>query len=85
MSVHPPSRSPRWAPLLIVGGGLALLAGLDAALTLAGLPAPVGSPRLAALHGPLMVLGFLGTVISLERAVALRTTWSLLALSLIHI
>lgn len=65
----------RFAPLLLLPGGLALLAGLDAALTLAGLPAPVGSPRLAALHGPLMVLGFLGTVIALERAVALRRPW----------
>ena len=69
----------RGAPLLLVPGGLALLAGLDAALTLAGLPAPAGSPRLAALHGPLMVLGFLGTVIALERAVALRQPWGLLA------
>lgn len=76
-------RSPRWAPVLILGGGLALLAGLDAALTLAGLPAPVGSARLAVLHGPLMVLGFLGTVIALERAVALRTTWPLLAPALL--
>ncbi|GAA4886026.1 hypothetical protein [Serinicoccus chungangensis] len=82
-SAGPAGRSPRWAPLLIVGGGLALLAGLDAALTLAGLPAPVGSARLAVLHGPLMVLGFLGTVIALERAVALRTTWSLLAPALL--
>ncbi|WP_298885853.1 hypothetical protein [uncultured Serinicoccus sp.] len=76
-------RSPRWAPVLILGGGLALVAGLDAALTLSGLPAPVGSARLAVLHGPLMVLGFLGTVIALERAVALRTTWPLLAPALL--
>ncbi|WP_192796661.1 hypothetical protein [Serinicoccus kebangsaanensis] len=76
-------RSPRCTPLLIAGGGLALLAGLDAALTLAGLPAPFGSARLAVLHGPLMVLGFLGTVIALERAVALRATWSLLAPALL--
>lgn len=79
MSVAGPPRAPRWAPLLLVPGGLALLAGLDAALTLAGVPAPAGSPRLALLHGPLMVLGFLGTVIALERAVALRAAWGLLA------
>lgn len=71
------------APLLLVPGGFALLAGMDAALTLAGLPAPAGSTRLALLHGPLMVLGFLGTVISLERAVALRRAWGLLAPGLI--
>lgn len=74
-----PARAPRLAPLLLIPGGLALLAGLDAALTLAGLPAPAGSPRLAVLHGPLMVLGFLGTVIALERAVALRQDWALLS------
>ncbi|MGC5584662.1 hypothetical protein ACPYOC_10000 [Ornithinimicrobium sp. W1665] len=69
----------RFAPLLLLPGGLALLAGLDAALTLAGLPAPAGSARLASIHGSLMVLGFLGTVIALERAVALRRPWGLLA------
>lgn len=34
------------------------------------------SPRLASIHGPLVVCGFLGTVISLERAVALGCGWS---------
>lgn len=67
--------------LLLPAGGLALLVGMDAGLTLAGAPAPVpiGSGRLALLHGPLMVLGFLGTVIALERATALRTGWAMLA------
>lgn len=72
-----PRRSP--APLLLLPGGLALLAGMDAGLTLAGVPAPVGSARLAELHGALMVLGFLGTVIALERATALRAAWGFLA------
>lgn len=67
------------APLLLLPGGLALLTGMDAGLTLAGVPAPVGSARLAELHGPLMVLGFLGTVIALERATALRAAWGFLA------
>ncbi|MFK5633570.1 MULTISPECIES: hypothetical protein [unclassified Ornithinimicrobium] len=75
----------RGAPLLLVPGGLALLTGLDAALTLAGLPAPAGSPSLAVLHGPLMVMGFLGTVIALERAVALRQPWGLLVLVLVYV
>ncbi|HVW88525.1 MAG TPA: hypothetical protein VHC01_03590, partial [Gaiellaceae bacterium] len=35
--------------------------------------------NLIELHGPLMVFGFLGTVISLERAVALRRPWGYLA------
>ena len=67
------------APLLLLPGGLALLTGMDAGLTLAGVLAPVASARLAQLHGPLMVLGFLGTVIALERATALRAAWAFLA------
>jgi hypothetical protein len=59
--------------------GLGLLAGLTGALVLVGVVAPeslgeTGS-RLAAGHGLLMVLGFLGTLIALERAVALGRPW----------
>lgn len=62
-------------PLLVLGfvslasgvlGGLARL-GLD------WLPAPTAAP---ALHGALMVCGFFGTVIALERAVALGSLWA---------
>jgi len=52
--------------------GVALLAGLDAGLLLLGLPAPVTTQRLPDAHGMVMTLGFVGTVIALERAVALR-------------
>jgi hypothetical protein len=48
-----------------------LLAGLWAGLLRLGWVLPPLSPRLPAQHGPLMVSGFLGTLISLERAVAL--------------
>lgn len=65
--------------LLLLLGGLSLLAGLDAALLLSDLPAPVTSGRLPDVHGMLMVLGFLGTLIALERAVALRHPWGYLA------
>jgi hypothetical protein len=58
--------------VLLVPGGLALLAGLDAALLRLGLGAPVTSERWADVHGPLMVLGFVGTLVALERAVAVR-------------
>lgn len=58
--------------LLLAPAALALLAGLDAALLLIGLPAPVRSDRLPQVHGVLLVLGFVGTLIALERAVALR-------------
>ena len=55
----------------LLAGGFAMLAGLDAALLLLGLPAPVTTSRLPEVHGVLLVLGFVGTLISLERAVAL--------------
>jgi hypothetical protein len=50
---------------------LALLAGLWAGLVRLGWGLPPLTLRLPAQHGPLMVSGFLGTLISLERAVAL--------------
>jgi hypothetical protein len=56
---------------LLLPAGLALLAGLDAALLLLGLPAPVSTSRLPQVHGMVLVLGFVGTLIALERAVAL--------------
>lgn len=58
--------------LLMIPAGVALLAGLDAALVLLGVPAPVSAQRLPQVHGVLLVIGFVGTVISLERAIALR-------------
>jgi hypothetical protein len=60
----------------LIPGGIALLAGLDAALLLLGLPAPLTFARLPIVHGPLLVFGFIGTVIALERAVAIRTWWA---------
>lgn len=65
-------------PFLMLGG-LGLLAGLDAALALLGLPHVIVGARLADVHGPLMVLGFVGTVIGLERSVALGRAWGYLA------
>jgi len=40
-----------------------------------GWPWPALRPNLALIHGPLMVSGFLGTLVSLERAVALGYRW----------
>ncbi|MDQ1538370.1 MAG: hypothetical protein QOE58_2763 [Actinomycetota bacterium] len=56
----------------LIPAGVALLAGLDAGLLLLGLPAPVTTERLPDAHGMVLTLGFVGTVIALERAVALR-------------
>ncbi len=50
---------------------IALLLGLWAGLLRLGWRLPPLTPQLILLHGPLMVTGFLGTLISLERAVAL--------------
>jgi len=63
---------PRGRLALLLGGGVAMLLGLDAGLLLLGLPAPVTIERLPEVHGQLMLIGFLGTVIALERAVAPR-------------
>ena len=53
--------------------GVALLAGLDASLVRLGAIAPVTSTSLGTVHGLLMIYGFLGTAICLERAVALQS------------
>ena len=65
--------------LLLVPGGFALLAGLDAALVLLGLPAPIKTAQLAEVHGVVLVFGFVGTVVALERAVAAHRWWAYLA------
>lgn len=64
---------------LIALAGLSLLTGLNAGLLRLGVWAPVVSDRIADLHGPVMVLGFMGTLISLERAQALRNPLAYLA------
>jgi hypothetical protein len=78
---RPRERLPRAA--LLLPAGVAMLAGLDAGLLLLGVPAPVSTARLPEVHGVLMVLGFVGTVIALERAVALRRPVGFLAPALL--
>jgi hypothetical protein len=65
-------------PLLALGMA-SLFCGVWAGLLRFGWSLPQGRANLVELHGPLMVFGFLGTVISLERAVALRRPWGYLA------
>ncbi len=65
-------------PLLALGIA-SLACGVWAGLLRFGWSLPTGRANLIELHGPLMVFGFLGTVISLERAVALRRGWGYLA------
>lgn len=76
MSPHDRRPGRAW---LLVPAALSLLAGLDAGLVRLGGPVPVGSERLGDVHGPVMVLGFLGTLVALERAVALRRSWGFAA------
>ena len=64
-------------PLLALGI-FALLAALWAGWIRLGWAWPPLQPALPMSHGPLMVSGFLGTLISLERAVALRRLWTYL-------
>lgn len=61
-------------PLLMLGA-IALVVGMLAGLSRLGVPTPIHSADLALAHGPLMVGAFLGAVIGLERAVALRSLW----------
>lgn len=60
---------------LLVGGVISLITGLWGGLVLLGLDVPLPRSSFAAQHGVLMSLGFLGTLISLERAVALGRRW----------
>ena len=69
-----PVRSLRIA-LMLPAGALMLL-GLAAGLLLLGVPLPLAAASLPDMHAPLLVFGFLGTLISLERAVALRAAWA---------
>lgn len=72
-----------WTPVVMVLGLLALLGGMAGGLLRAGVTLPsafqpgswVGNA--AVTHGALMICGFMGTVIGIERAVAvkLRVAW----------
>jgi hypothetical protein len=68
------------APLLLLGIA-SLIAGVWGGLVRLplNLPLPGGNANWLTFHGPLMVCGFLGTVIGLERAVGLRGWWAYLA------
>ncbi len=65
---------------LVVLGIASLVAGVWGGLVRLplNLPLPGGGANWITFHGPLMVCGFLGTVIALERAVGLRTWWTYL-------
>jgi hypothetical protein len=62
---------------LLAAGGLALLGGLYAALLLLDMPLPDTTAGAGQAHGPVMVFGFVGTLVALDRAVALGSRWAL--------
>jgi hypothetical protein len=67
--------APRWRLPLLVLGFVSLVFGVAGGL--ARLTPSLGVlPPAIALHGPLMVSAFFGTVIALERAVALDRLWA---------
>jgi len=72
-----PERRPAWwrVPFLLLGF-VALFAGAGAGLARLGVTMPDAVAGVAALHGPLMVCGFFGVVIALERAVAIGRGWA---------
>jgi len=73
-AVRPIARVP-----LLVAGILTLIAAIWGGLNRMGWTPPVPVTAAAASHGPLMISGFLGTLISLERAVAIGKRWVYLA------
>lgn len=84
------AKSPAIAPLKLhhrLGRVALLLLGMGCLITgiwggllrvPVALPLPVSHANWISFHGPLMVCGFLGTLISLERAVGLRSLWTYL-------
>ncbi|MGQ9365862.1 hypothetical protein [Azospirillum sp. A39] len=64
----------RRLPLLALGA-VSLVVGVLAGLARLGWTVPLPHDGAAMLHGPLMVSGFFGTVVGLERAAALGRPW----------
>ena len=77
--IRTPEPSEKWRRLRLIplaAGAGSMLAGLWFGLARLGLMLPGGTPDMAEFHGALMISGFLGTVISLERAVAIGRWWA---------
>lgn len=65
--------------VLLFLGMVSLLTAMWGGLERLGLNMPLQEPRLATFHGPLMVSGFLGTLLGLERAVGIGYRWAYIA------
>lgn len=67
---------PLWRLPLLVLGFVGLIVGALAGLARLGWTVPALAASASALHGPLMICGFFGVVIALERAVAIGRLWA---------
>ncbi len=72
---RPPRQRPLWRLPLFAFAALSLLAGIAAGLSRLGW-GNLAMAELSPWHGPLMVAAFFGSVIALERAVALNRPWA---------
>jgi hypothetical protein len=72
---HMASSQGRGRFFLIALAGVSLLFGLWARTVRLGWALPAPGESFVLYHGPLMIIGFLGTLIGLERAVALGRLW----------
>ncbi len=75
----PNDLTPPWRFPLLITGMLSLVMGMMAGLARVGVAVPEFVVHLAWLHSVLMIPAFFGTVISLERAVALARFWAYFA------
>lgn len=73
---RPAGLPPLWRLPLLLLGMFSLVIGLFGGLNRLGAALPVPSAHAAVQHGMLMVCGFFGTLICLERAVALKALWA---------
>ena len=69
---------PPWRVPLLMLAFVGLFVGASAGLARLGWSMPAVSVAAAAMHGPLMICGFFGAVIALERAVAIGRAWAYL-------
>jgi len=69
----------RYRVPMLVAGFISLLCGMYIGLIRLGWNLPIPANTALTMHAPLMVCGFLGTVICLERAVAIGERWAYLA------
>jgi hypothetical protein len=72
-----PTRKWRWLRIIPLAAAVgSLITGLWVGLARLGVAVPSGAHTLAEFHGALMISGFLGTLISLERSVAIGRWWA---------